>query len=130
MDKTLLVILLLSGICVPSTSFKNVYHFIKTNMTWDEASQYCIREHTALAQIHNMENASAMMNTQTAGYTDKAWIGLLNSSVWTWVDGKPATFFDWGNDRPENVDTDNACVTIDTFGSWSFDSCSLEKYFV
>lgn len=106
-------------------------------MTWDEASQYCIREHTALAHIQNMENASAMMNTQTAGYTDKAWIGLVNSSVWTWVDGKPATFFNWGYYQPDNDDLDDdldtvdeACVTIDTFGSWSFDSCSLKKHFV
>ncbi|XP_063736062.1 C-type mannose receptor 2-like isoform X1 [Eleginops maclovinus] len=130
MDKTLLVMLLLSGIYVHSTSFPNVYYFIKKNLTWDEADKYCIKEHTALAQIQNMENATAMMNIQTAGFTDKAWIGLSNTPVWTWVDGEPATYLKWEIDQPDNIDTDEYCVKINGAGRWGLANCSLKKPFV
>ncbi|KAK1896053.1 C-type lectin lectoxin-Phi1 [Dissostichus eleginoides] len=131
MDETLMVILLLSGFCAPCTPFRNDYLFINKNMTWDEAYQYCLMEQKELAQIQSLENNTSMMNTQTAGYTYKAWIGLYaNASDWTWVDGETATYFEWGNVQPDNIDTDEYCVTIDNDGRWGFANCSLKKPFV
>ncbi|XP_034067215.1 C-type lectin lectoxin-Phi1-like [Gymnodraco acuticeps] len=131
MDETLVVILLLSGFCTPCTPFRNGYLFINKNMTWDEAYQYCLMEQNELAQIQSLENNTSMMNIQTAGYTDKAWIGLFeNASDWTWVDGETATYFEWGNVQPDNIDTDEYCVTIDNDGRWGFANCSLKKPFV
>ncbi|KAJ4930593.1 hypothetical protein JOQ06_024902 [Pogonophryne albipinna] len=131
MDETLMVILLLSGFCTPCTPFRNGYLFINKNMTWDEAYQYCLMEQNELAQIQSLENNISMMNIQTARYTDKAWIGLFeNASDWTWVDGETATYFEWGNVQPDNIDTDEYCVTIDNDGRWGFANCSLKKPFV
>ncbi|XP_074508964.1 macrophage mannose receptor 1-like isoform X1 [Sebastes fasciatus] len=131
MDRTVFVILLLTGFCVLSTSFPNVYYFISQKMTWDDALAYCSLEHTSMAQIVNKENVTAMMNTPPGGYTGKAWIGLFeNMSEWTWVDGQPATYFNWGFGQPDDVNIDEICVAMDPEGNWSVVSCSEDKRYV
>ncbi|KAM6935606.1 C-type lectin domain family 10 member A-like [Lycodopsis pacificus] len=115
MDGAVLATLFLAGFCALSSSFPNAYDFIEEEMTWYEARKYCNSENTAMAQIQNVEDATAMYNTPTGGYRDKAWIGLFASdSEWTWVDGDRSTFLDGLKDQQR---TDNLCVAIDKDGS-------------
>ncbi|XP_040899670.1 macrophage mannose receptor 1-like [Toxotes jaculatrix] len=128
MDETVFVILLLTGFCVASSSFPNVFYFVKEGKTWYDAQNYCILKHTELAQIHNQENLTTMMNAPTGNYTGKAWIGLYeNTSEWTWVDGQPATYFSWEAGRPDSGSADELCVLMIKSGSWNNASCSEAK---
>uniref|UniRef100_A0A3Q0QY48 C-type lectin domain-containing protein n=1 Tax=Amphilophus citrinellus TaxID=61819 RepID=A0A3Q0QY48_AMPCI len=82
-----------TGFCVPTASIPYMYSFVNKNMTWAEASAYCIKEHAALAQITQPDYITALKNTPTRGYTGKAWIGLYAALQWTWLDGLPDTYF-------------------------------------
>ncbi|XP_041799271.1 C-type mannose receptor 2-like [Chelmon rostratus] len=128
MDEAVIVMLLLTGFFVPSASSPNIYYFIRQKMSWDEAQVYCLSEHTQMAQIHNMENVTTIMNTPAGGYADKAWIGLFeNTADWTWVDGQPATYSMWSPGQPDNVNADEFCVCLTNNGSWKDSSCSEMK---
>ena len=111
------------------SSVPNVYYFIRHEMNWDDAHAYCIREHTAMAQIYSKQNVKEMMNTAPEGYTDKAWIGQYeNISEWTWADGQPATYFNW---RPGVfLDPVESCVMLDNDGHWNSVNCSTKRRFV
>ncbi|XP_051262466.1 macrophage mannose receptor 1-like [Dicentrarchus labrax] len=137
MDETVFVILLLTvgqlihfpGFCIHSASFPNIYYFFGENKTWEEAVAYCNSEYTGLAQIPDQENAIAMMNTPTWGYTDKAWIGLYKEpSEWTWENGLPFTYSNWGPHQPDNFNATEFCVSMADDGLWADYSCSEMKY--
>ncbi|XP_067365025.1 macrophage mannose receptor 1-like isoform X2 [Channa argus] len=123
--KSLFVILLLAGFSIPSSSFPYVYFFVGENKTWEEAESYCMSEYTALAQINNMENLTAMVKTSQAGYTDKAWIGLYATLVWTWLDGEQPAFTNWFLGHPH--DSDNVLCASIVSGVWTSGLCSQKK---
>uniref|UniRef100_A0AAX7UV31 C-type lectin domain-containing protein n=1 Tax=Astatotilapia calliptera TaxID=8154 RepID=A0AAX7UV31_ASTCA len=121
------VLLMLSGFCVSTASFPNIYYFISENKTWDEANAYCIMEYTGLAQITNPENNTALMNTSAGGYTGKAWIGLVGPLGWVWLDGTQATYFMW-DQEPWASDTGYCGLT--TYHGWHSVICEYEWYFI
>lgn len=112
-----------SGLILPSTSFPYIYYFVSENKTWEAAQTYCMSRYTALAQINNAENLTAMMSIPTWGYTNKAWIGLNATLNWTWVDGQEAMYFKWMVGQPDDSNTNNLCVKI-LAGFWFSVSCS------
>ncbi|XP_042370623.1 perlucin-like protein, partial [Plectropomus leopardus] len=130
MDEVVFVMLLFTGFLVASSSFANVYYFIRENRTWHEALEHCILNYTDMAQIKSGNNVTEMMHTPTWGYRDKAWIGLFeNRSEWTWVDGKPATYTNWMSAQSDK-DSAELCATINVNGSWTKVSCSLKRKYV
>nr|XP_046254510.1 macrophage mannose receptor 1-like [Scatophagus argus] len=122
------LILLLTGLCLPSTSFPYVYYFVREAMSWYEAYFYCISEHTDMASIRSVDDLTALMDTPTAGYTDKAWIGLYeNVSDWVWVDGQPATYSNWRAGQPDDTRQADVCACITDQGTWWDHRCSVKK---
>ncbi|KAL3980229.1 serine incorporator 2 [Sarotherodon galilaeus] len=114
-----LVLLLLSGFCVPTASFPNIYYFVNENMTWAEANGYCIKEYLGLAQITYPENNTALVNTPAGEYTGKAWIGLHIGGIgWAWLDGRPPTYYRWGPGQPLYTGP-GYCVSTDYKGWYS-----------
>ncbi|KAL7394371.1 hypothetical protein ABVT39_025028 [Epinephelus coioides] len=100
-------------------------------MTWDDALAHCFSEHTNMAQIQSKENLTEMMNTPAGGYTGKVWIGLFdNVTNWTWVNGKPATYFNWESGQPDGMYNNELCVAMTAEGSWIDESCSAKRHFV
>ncbi|XP_071325939.1 C-type mannose receptor 2-like [Trachinotus anak] len=127
MDETVIVILLLTGVCIASGSPKYFY-FSNSSKTWSEAQDYCVSEHIQMAQLFNKKNLNALMNTPTGGYTDKAWIGLYEgASLWAWLDGELATYFNWNTYQPDDTNTTEVCVTMTDDGFWNNVSCSQVK---
>ncbi|XP_034553915.1 macrophage mannose receptor 1-like isoform X2 [Notolabrus celidotus] len=97
-------------------------------MNWEDAFIYCANEYTDLAQILSSENVTKAMETQTWGYTGKAWIGLFkNRTDWTWEGGLPFSFSKWREGQPDNDKGDEFCVFMDADGTWADDSCSVKK---
>lgn len=112
-----------SGLCSPSASDTN-YYFISEKMSWRKARDYCLTQHTGLAEIHNPDNSTALMNTPNWGYRGDAWIGLRPEPLdWTWVDGEPLTQTLW-----EQYSSDELCAYMAASGRWRSADCSLKKY--
>lgn len=113
-----------SGLCSPSASDTNAYYFISDKMSWTKARDYCVTQHTDLAEIDNPDNNTALLNTPNWEYPGDAWIGLRPDVLdWTWVNGELPTY-----DRWEQYSTDELCVYMTDTGSWKSADCSLKKY--
>lgn len=93
-------------------------------MTWDDAQNYCITNHTQMAHVYGIDNMTTMMNIPNGEYTGKAWIGLYrNPTEWTWVNGQPLTYQKWGDDD----DGKKLCAYITENGTWKGDKCIAQK---
>uniref|UniRef100_UPI003AAEE309 C-type mannose receptor 2-like n=1 Tax=Centroberyx gerrardi TaxID=166262 RepID=UPI003AAEE309 len=131
MDPVVLVILLLSGFFTPSSSVPYGYQFVGERKSWAAAADYCRREHMHLAQVHSMENVTAMKNAFTDGYADKAWIGLHDDrGGWLWSFRNKPSIYNWNTDQPDNRDAKEFCVTMDSTGMWNDANCFEKKPFI
>ncbi|XP_038566206.1 C-type mannose receptor 2-like [Micropterus salmoides] len=128
MDRTVFVTLLLTGSCVTSLSYPNLYYFVRQQMTWKAARIYCSTYFTELASVLNLANVTTMMNTPTGGYTGNAWIGLYQStSRWHWLNDQKVGYTNWNTGQPDNINASEFCVSMNSDGYWNDDSCSELK---
>ncbi|XP_029361010.1 C-type mannose receptor 2-like isoform X1 [Echeneis naucrates] len=126
MNETLFVVLLLlTGFCLPSSSVTYIHFIIKSNKTWFDALEYCMTRKIELVQIQNEGTTKTLMGMTKYGFSGKAWIGLFtNSSMWTWVDGEEATYFNWNPDQLEELTDTGQCVSMNTDGFWNRNDCA------
>ncbi|XP_073705447.1 macrophage mannose receptor 1-like [Garra rufa] len=89
MDRSLFVLLLLSGLFWSSSGLSRPYHYINTAMSWSEAQSYCRERFTDLATVDSMDDLNRLVNIVIAGYKGKVWIGLNKrmQKHWVWSNG-------------------------------------------
>uniref|UniRef100_A0A3B3CS97 C-type lectin domain-containing protein n=2 Tax=Oryzias melastigma TaxID=30732 RepID=A0A3B3CS97_ORYME len=109
------------------------YKYIKFDMTWTEAQEYCRKNHTDLATVTNMTDVKRL--NQTAKQRP-AWIGLKNhtnsNKIWHWsLPGlsfnNNETHWRWG--EPNN-DGSELCVLLKKNLTWVDDPCNNNQRFI
>uniref|UniRef100_A0A8C1J1S0 C-type lectin domain-containing protein n=1 Tax=Cyprinus carpio TaxID=7962 RepID=A0A8C1J1S0_CYPCA len=130
MDRSLFVLLLLSGILWSSSALSRPYHYINVRMSWPEAQSYCRERFTDLATVDSMDEVNRLVNIVDAGYSGSVWIGLKRGTQkrWGWSNGENTTsqYYNWASGQPNG---DGDCVVI-YYGVWHDMSCSYKQYFV
>ncbi|XP_039532863.1 macrophage mannose receptor 1-like isoform X1 [Pimephales promelas] len=130
MDRSVFVLLLLSGLFWSSSALSRQYHYINVRMSWPEAQSYCREKYTDLATVDTMDDVNRLVNIVDAGYSGSVWIGLKRGTQtrWAWSNGenKSSLYSNWASGEPnQNED----CVSI-LYGSWFDMGCSYRRYFV
>ncbi|XP_012990204.3 macrophage mannose receptor 1 [Esox lucius] len=141
MDKTVLLIILLSGLTT-LTSCLTQYHYVNMQMTWSEAQSYCRETYTDLATISDTKEYYSLLNLlyHTDGYSGEVWIGLTFTN-WRWSlennetegisNGWPAGYpwLQYGYYTYSNVL--KTCVILSPYnGLWYGYDCYSSNYFV
>ncbi|MGH0128677.1 UNVERIFIED_CONTAM: hypothetical protein FKN15_064879 [Acipenser sinensis] len=119
MEKLVILMLLLAGICaVPSGHFRK-YHFVKDEKSWFDAQSYCREKHTDLATIESQEETEKVLNI-SAGFTD-AWIGLYyDKENWQWSNGDNVSYYNWASSLN--------CTSVNSDGEWVDSDCNKTTY--
>ncbi|XP_039532865.1 C-type mannose receptor 2-like [Pimephales promelas] len=128
MDRSVFVLLLLSGLFWSSSALSRQYHYINVRMSWPEAQSYCREKYTDLATVDTMDDVNRLVNIVDAGYSGSVWIGLKRGTQtrWAWSNGENIQYINWNSGQPnENAD----CASI-LSGSWFDTNCSSDRYFV
>ncbi|XP_068612089.1 macrophage mannose receptor 1-like [Brachionichthys hirsutus] len=101
--------------------------FVKEDifLPWNDAQEYCRRNHVDLASIRNLQENDIIANL-AAG--DTVWIGLHGGGVWS--DGSTSTFRCWADGEPNSVTGRCVAVLPGEFGLWSNEDCSLRFPFI
>jgi hypothetical protein len=108
------------------------YQFCTTPLTWDQAASACAVHGYQLASLSSSgEDAwvNQRINTFSYGYW---WIGLRREGAgWTWSDGTPLGWSNWGPGEPNNLYGDEDCVELNRFrndpsphAGWNDQRCS------
>ncbi|KAL3977343.1 olfactory receptor [Sarotherodon galilaeus] len=109
---------------------------IQNNFTWEEALNYCERNHNGLLWIEDEEDQKVV--EQWLSYTvDEGpfWIGLRQSSLfgfWIWKD-RTVGYSNWKNGKIPAMPMSNHCgviVKTNATGKWSDEDCWREHHFL
>uniref|UniRef100_A0A9J8CCD5 Si:dkeyp-94g1.1 n=1 Tax=Cyprinus carpio carpio TaxID=630221 RepID=A0A9J8CCD5_CYPCA len=129
MDRSLFVLLLLSGLFWGSSSLSRPYHYINIAMSWPEAQSYCRERFTDLATVDSMDDVNRLVNKVDAGYSGSVWIGLKRGTQkrWGWSNGenKTSPYFNFDSGQP---DAEGDCIATYS-GAWHDARCSHLLYF-
>ncbi|GLD57321.1 macrophage mannose receptor 1-like protein [Lates japonicus] len=105
------------------------YHFIKQEMAWKDAQNFCKGKYTDLATVYNMSDVKKLKTIwnfhDSANIQDEAWIGLYSQTTdkWIWSDGSQSSFRYWHN--VDNHPVNNKCVvSMWKQGKWKNDNCN------
>ncbi|XP_037628798.1 macrophage mannose receptor 1-like [Sebastes umbrosus] len=137
MEKVLLSIVALSGLCAVSSPAKRQYHFVYDLKNMTEAQSYCREKYTDLATIDNMEDVKILNNMVdlnkmvNADNSHEAWIGLYNDlDSWRWSLSDTSfykqgetEFRRWGSGQPNNLKSEQYCAQMFSSGQWGDISC-------
>ncbi|XP_013873418.1 galactose-specific lectin nattectin [Austrofundulus limnaeus] len=143
MSSVLLFMLLLSGLGIGGNIFSDAqicdpgpcrpcppnwtpydqqcYLFRNTASTWDDAEAACNQFNAHLTSIQGREQYEFLRRliVETTGTNTRTWVGgtnLHNEAYWTWIDGTPFDFTDWGPGEPNNAGGNERCMDINLRG--------------
>ncbi|XP_058866875.1 macrophage mannose receptor 1-like [Acipenser ruthenus] len=118
MEKLVLLMLLLAGICAVASGHFRKYHFVEDKKSWFDAQSYCREKHTDLATIESQEETEKVLNI-SAGFTD-AWIGLYyDKENWQWSNGDNVSYYNWTSSLN--------CTSVDSKGEWVDSDCHSNR---
>ncbi|KAJ0050880.1 hypothetical protein NL108_009302 [Boleophthalmus pectinirostris] len=100
------------------------YTFINTQMTWENAQNYCRQRYTDLAMIEKETENSAVVSIIS---NNTVWIGLYRVPF-RWSDGSTSTFTNWAISQPDNFDNTQHCVKVDRSLQWYDAFCADVKF--
>ncbi|XP_067220123.1 macrophage mannose receptor 1-like [Chanodichthys erythropterus] len=130
MDRSLFVLLLLSGLLRTTSALFRQYYYINARMSWPEAQSYCREKYTDLATVDTMDDVNRLVNIVDDGYSGSVWIGLKRGTQkrWVWSNGEDTLtqYSAWGNGEPKSV---NECGYYNN-GVWLSSSCSSTNFLV
>ncbi|KAK9971249.1 hypothetical protein ABG768_024623 [Culter alburnus] len=102
-------------------------------MSWENAQDYCRKNHIDLATVQSDEDWMNLREVAVEkGFYGFAWIGLyddINSWRWSYQD-ESLEFDSWYPDQPDNYGAGPQCAMIYSSGLWSDYSCDNTRYFV
>ena len=96
---------------------------------WNIAEMECIAYGGNLVRIGSATDAAFLFDLYTTetGLTGNYWAGytdLDEEGVWTWTDGGPTTYTNWGAGEPNNLwETGEHCLQITESGEWNDLGC-------
>ncbi|XP_039667415.1 macrophage mannose receptor 1-like [Perca fluviatilis] len=128
-----LFVFIVMGQCSSIGSQLCDYYFIKKNMTWNGAQEYCIKHYTDLATVSNQTDMQRLLNSTTEQYRAGAWIGLqenTTNTVWRW--SQPGVEFNeskWSPRQPNNLGNRENCVRMKN-DTWDDNSCTTKYNFI
>ncbi|XP_074500926.1 secretory phospholipase A2 receptor-like [Sebastes fasciatus] len=137
MEKVLLSIVALSGLCAVSSPAKRQYHFVYDVKNMTEAQSYCREKYTDLATVDNMEDVKILNNTVDLNKMDstdnnhEAWIGLYDDlDRWKWSLSDTSfykhgetEFRRWASGEPNNLNSGQHCAQMFFDGEWGDNNC-------
>ncbi len=97
------------------------------SMNWHDAQMHCRSHERDLATITD-DNENAFLTKVLSEKDDwEAWIGLFkNLSQWHWSDQTDVSWssMKWKNSQPSNTAVNKGCVSVDSEGLMTDDTCS------
>ncbi|XP_051246493.1 uncharacterized protein LOC127357933 [Dicentrarchus labrax] len=123
MKKTLLFVLILSGLSTLSTKITRKYHYIKILKTWAEAQSYCRETFTDLATVENQDDHDRLQRI-LQGDGEYAWIGLYDYLTrWKWTLGNAdfnndTDFSNWVPHQTVPNPNNKICTAMTADGLW------------
>lgn len=95
--------------------------------SWMEGRDSCRRMGAELVSIHTDEENEFVFR-RFVEYKEKAWIGLNDRDLeqgFTWSDGSPRDYVNWGDDEPNDFYDNEDCVTHQNIWGmkWNDDNC-------
>ncbi|XP_013881397.1 galactose-specific lectin nattectin [Austrofundulus limnaeus] len=96
------------------------YMFMETATYWANAEMICNVSDAHLTSIHGPDEYSFIRGliNEATGENTTTWVGGTNGEgdYWTWSDGSPFNFTNWGPEEPDNVDEYEYCMEINLNG--------------
>uniref|UniRef100_A0A3Q2EA74 C-type lectin domain-containing protein n=1 Tax=Cyprinodon variegatus TaxID=28743 RepID=A0A3Q2EA74_CYPVA len=113
--------------------YENCYKLVEEPATWDEAQTACEEQGGNLASIDMSYDQAFVAGVVLQGKAD-AWIGLRRKDgSYTWTDGWPVFFTQWGPGEPSNI-KDEGCVSMHAsiwfHGTWNDTKCDQAKSYI
>uniref|UniRef100_A0A8B9KJW8 C-type lectin domain-containing protein n=1 Tax=Astyanax mexicanus TaxID=7994 RepID=A0A8B9KJW8_ASTMX len=105
----------------------------KTNMTWEEALNYCRDTYTDLASLTSYQENALAVRKSTAAEVSHVWIGLhFVVRYWIWVDGHALEFKAWSEDEDPKCPARNLrCGALETdTNTWTPRNCGEKLNFL
>ncbi|XP_075934248.1 putative C-type lectin domain family 20 member A isoform X2 [Anarhichas minor] len=142
MDKLLLSIVVVSGLCAVSSPAERRYHFVYEPKTMTEAQRHCRETYSDLATIRDMEDVNTLNtmvdSSQMVDDSSRAWIGLYDDvDNWSWRWSLSNTSFYkpgetefrrwWSGRLDNNYYSENYCTYMYTDGYWN--DCHCDQRF-
>uniref|UniRef100_A0A8C5A8N1 C-type lectin domain-containing protein n=1 Tax=Gadus morhua TaxID=8049 RepID=A0A8C5A8N1_GADMO len=110
----------------------NCYRVVERPETWERAQQACAAQGGNLASIDMSYDQAFVSGVVLQGRGD-AWIGLRRKSAsYTWTDGWPVLFTQWGPGEP-SFRPGEGCVSMHSslyHGTWNDTRCDDAKPYV
>uniref|UniRef100_A0A3Q3ME95 C-type lectin domain-containing protein n=1 Tax=Mastacembelus armatus TaxID=205130 RepID=A0A3Q3ME95_9TELE len=98
------------------------YYFSRETKNWMEANAICLEQNSNLMSIQSINERVRHKNTQdlinlwvrTQIATDIYWIGLNDrvTEGYSWSDGSPLSYTNWGHGEPNNHEGRENCVEM------------------
>ncbi|KAH9498738.1 chromatin-modulating protein mrc1 [Bulinus truncatus] len=115
------------------TRFQNsCYRYYTDLYNWTNAEGYCVSERGHLASLSSVaEQAFVEILTQHVDAI-QMWVGLmysLSTQAFSWSDGWPVTFTNWGTGEPDLTGM-TACVSHTVDGQWQDVPCVMKLPFI
>ncbi|XP_068588236.1 putative C-type lectin domain family 20 member A [Cebidichthys violaceus] len=128
MDKLLLSIVVVSGLCAVSSPAERLYHVVYDLKTMTEAQRHCRDKYKDLASIRDMEDVNTLNTAVDLSLMvdSRAWIGLKSDvDSWRWSLSntsfyKPGEmeFRRWESGQPNNYVSEELCTVMYRDGKW------------
>jgi len=128
------------GTCDPDWKYSygsNCYYVevgTKTSETrsWIEAQFSCQQRGGNLASYHSQEEIDEFNKQLNGIASHNLYIGLASDGFvgWTWSDGSPVDFTNWGNGEPNGVNAEECVEMYPWDGTWNDVSCLEKRGFI
>ncbi|KAK2894318.1 hypothetical protein Q8A73_016802 [Channa argus] len=136
MNGTMVLMMILSGLCCLPSCFPHSYFYIKSGVPWADAQKYCRSKHTDLATIQNKKEVDKL--NPTLNSQQYVWIGLhADTEAWRWslenqdYYGKGGGGFrNWATGEPNDGGNYQVCVLMTTIGEWADELCTSKLAFI
>ncbi len=99
--------------------------------TFSDAEAACSARGLALASVHSPAESDAI--GKQIAWPDAYWIGLSDRELeaeWAWVDGSTVDYLAWAPGEPDDIDSDEDCVSTVSPGAWAVQRCGLPNGYV
>ncbi|KAK0140766.1 Macrophage mannose receptor 1 [Merluccius polli] len=111
----------------------NCYRLVQQPDTWERAQQDCVTQGGNLASIDMSYDQAFVAGAVLQGRAD-AWIGLRRKNTsYSWTDGWPVLFTQWGPGEPSNH-VGEGCVSMHAsrffHGTWNDTKCDDAKPYI
>ncbi|KAL0994907.1 hypothetical protein UPYG_G00129090 [Umbra pygmaea] len=137
MNRTVFLIIVLTGLSRLASSVLHQYHLVNQQMTWYEAQSYCRETYTDLATVTDQDDYNSLASMIT--FTGQVWIGLKYDN-WMWslkendTNGWPGGY-PWYQYGLGTYSIQDECVVIYPYyvqygASWFLSDCNSKYYFV